>query len=177
MEKNSAKQRHLPRGLVALLVLLLASMLIFLPGTTQPTAGSVCNWNYICEPGSGETYLNCPSDCDPPTPTPKYFESMKRAGVCKLVSIADGYLGGTITAIIKGSPTTLKLKADGKTYVLPLVPGSVVYNGDGTYTAQFYTMDPVTGQALVPPGDYTARCHGTDGSNDGGSNNTVTITY
>lgn len=102
---------------------------------------------------------------------------MERKGICKLVSIEDGYLGGTITATIKGSPSVLKLKADGKTYVLPLVPGSVVFNGDGTSTAQFYTLDPVTGQALVPAGDYTARCHGTNGSNDGGSANTVSISY
>lgn len=102
---------------------------------------------------------------------------MRRAGICKLVSIDDAYLGGTITTTLKGLPSTLKLKADGKTYVLPVVPGSVMANGDGTYIAQFYTMDPVTGQALVPAGDYSARCHGTGGSNDGGSAHTVSVGY
>lgn len=102
---------------------------------------------------------------------------MERKGLCKLVEIEDGHLGGTITATIKGRPSVLKLKADGKTYSLPLVPGSVVANGDGTYTAQFYTLDPETGQALVPAGDYSVRCHGGSGSNDGGSSNTVSIGY
>lgn len=101
---------------------------------------------------------------------------MERKGLCKLVSIEDGALGGYVTAVVRGKPNKLKLKADGKTYVLPLVPGSEVANGDGTFTAQFYTLDPVTGQALVPAGDYSVRCHGGSGSNDG-SGNTVTISY
>lgn len=103
---------------------------------------------------------------------------MRREGYCKLVSLPEtGFLGGTITATVKGAPSNLKLKAGGQTYTLPLVPGSVTNSGEGTYTAQFYTVDPVIGQPLVPAGDYTARCHGSNGSKDGGSNNTITIGY
>ena len=99
---------------------------------------------------------------------------MQRKGVCKLMDIQDGYIGGTISVTLKGKPSVLKLKADGKTYELPVVPDSVTANGDGTYTAEFYTTDPETGQALLPAGDYSVRCHGSNGSYDG-SGNTVTI--
>lgn len=62
------ERRHTQWGLVILLALLLAVMAIFLSKPSQVDAQDEisCNWNYVCEPGQGETYKNCPSDCDPP---------------------------------------------------------------------------------------------------------------
>jgi hypothetical protein len=43
-------------------------MAFFLSGPPQTVYGDfyLCNWNYVCEPGQGETHKTCPSDCDPP---------------------------------------------------------------------------------------------------------------
>lgn len=128
-------------------------------------------------PGGGVSLTNTSTCAYPPgyvppvvgssSPSPARNRGFRRDGVCKLISVDGAYLGGMITAAVKGSPSYLRLKADGKTYKLPLVPGSVTFNGDGTYSAQFYTLDPETGQALIPAGDYQALCFGTNGTAGG----------
>lgn len=64
------KRRHAHWGLVILIAFLLASMAIFLSGTSQAGANDngPCNWNYVCEPGLGEDWVNCPFDCNRPPP-------------------------------------------------------------------------------------------------------------
>lgn len=85
-------------------------------------------------------------------------------GVAKINSAPEtAALGGTIAITGSGAPSFLRLKADGVTYKLPVIPGSVKQLPDGTFTAEFYTIDPVTNQPLVAPGDYKADVFGVNG--------------
>jgi hypothetical protein len=92
-------------------------------------------------------------------------EGMKKEGVAKIIYIpSEAYLGGTIKIEGMGAPSYLRLKADGVIYKLPVVPNSVNQLDDGTFVAEFYTIDPVTSQPLVAPGTYQADVFGENGT-------------
>ena len=99
--------------------------------------------------------------------------TLKEQGVCKFISINDASLGNTISANLKGVTTFIRLQLNGKTYKLPFVPNSSSQNADGTWYAEYYTIDPTTSQPLIPPGTYNASCYGDGGT---ANNNTQTIT-
>jgi hypothetical protein len=85
-------------------------------------------------------------------------------GVAKINTISSKvYLGDTIKVTGMGAPTILRLQGNGTTYKLPLVLGSVKQLEDGTFTAEFYTIDPATSQPLVAPGKYKADIFGSNG--------------
>ena len=77
---------------------------------------------------------------------------------------SEAYLGGTIEIEGMGAPSFLRLKGNGVTYKLPVVPGSIKQLDNGTFTAEFYTIDPFTSQPLVAPGEYRAEVFGKNGS-------------
>ena len=90
-------------------------------------------------------------------------KSIKEQGRCKFTSIESGYLGGTISVTGMGAPSVLRLKSGDVTYKLPVVVGSIKQNADGSFTADYYTIDPFTSQPLVQPGAYQADCLGAGG--------------
>lgn len=91
-------------------------------------------------------------------------KTLVERGVAKINTIpTEVYLGGTIKVTGMGAPSFLRLKGNGTTYKLPVVPGSVKQLEDGTFTAEFYTIDPTTSQPLVAPGTYKADIFGSNG--------------
>jgi hypothetical protein len=92
------------------------------------------------------------------------LKGMDKQGLAKINTIpSEAYLGGTIKVEGMGAPSFLRLKAAGVTYKLPVVPGSIMQLDNGTFTAEFYTIDPVTSQPLVAPGTYLADLFGSNG--------------
>ncbi len=94
------------------------------------------------------------------------LEEQKR---CKFFTGSDAYLGGTVSASGLGVPSVLRLKNANGVYKLPVILSTVKRDdATGIWTAEFATIDPLTSQPLVPPGDYKGGCFGTNGTADGG---------
>ena len=101
--------------------------------------------------------------------------SLKEQGTAKIKTIAsEAYLGGTIKVSGVGVPSFLRLKANGVIYKLPVIPGSIQQLPDGTFTAEFYTINPLTSQPFVGPGSYLADCFGAFGPAGGQFEITIT---
>ena len=99
---------------------------------------------------------------------------LDKKGVAKITMMpVKSYLGGTIKIEGKGAPSFLRLKANGVIYKLPVVPGSIKQLDDGTFIAEFYTIDPFTSQPLVAPGEYIAELFGVNGPAGGGFSITI----
>lgn len=104
------------------------------------------------------------------------FADLEGQGVCKFFDIEGGHVGGTIKASGLGSPSFLRLKVGNKIYKLPVIESTIVRDDTtAKWTAEFATVDPKTGQPLVPEGDYEVGCFGMNGTASGGGMD-VTIT-
>ena len=91
-------------------------------------------------------------------------KTIEQQGRCKFTSVSDGYLGGTVSTTGMGAPNILRLQANGKIFKLPVVESSINQLDDGTFKAEYYTIDPFTSQPLVQPGAYKADCMGSGGT-------------
>ncbi len=99
---------------------------------------------------------------------------LDKKGVAKITMMpAKSYLGGNIRLEGKGAPSFLRLKANGVTYKLPVVPSSIKQLGNGSFITEFYTVDPFTSQPLVAPGEYRAELFGVNGPAGGYFNITI----
>jgi hypothetical protein len=101
-------------------------------------------------------------------------KTIEQQGRCKFSSVGDAYLGGTVSTTGMGAPNILRLQANGKTFKLPVIESSINQLDDGTFKAEYYTIDPLTSQPLVQPGAYKADCMGTGGT--AGTQFDITIT-
>ena len=102
---------------------------------------------------------------------------LREARACKLVDLENKSALGTshnITATYKGYADYLRLWDGSQYYRLPVIPGSEQFAGDGRWTAEFATADPLTGAPLAPAGDYQARCFGASGTAGGSAKLTLT---
>ena len=129
---------------------------------------------------SNNSYINnnTPFSTATPVPTATLVPgvTMDDAGVCKFFEVKTGFVGGTIEASGLGVPSVMRLKVDGKIFVLPVIESSIVRDAvTGKWTAQFATIDSGTGQPLVPDGEFEVGCFGANGTADG-SGTKVTIT-
>lgn len=89
-------------------------------------------------------------------------------GRCKLLSVEDGLVRGTISASGLGFPSYLRLKDATENYKLPVLQSNIVRDDvTGEWTAEFSGRDWMTGQALAPEGEYSVTCFGTEGTGDG----------
>ena len=97
----------------------------------------------------------------------KCFSSVRQNRECKLLDLeAASAMGSnhTLTATFKGYPAYLRLWNGSQFYRLPVVAGSTQSAGDGRWTAEFATADPLTGAPLAPAGNYLAMCFGPSGT-------------
>ena len=106
-----------------------------------------------------------------------YALVFREARECKLVGLEDKSALGTshnITATYKGYADYLRLWDGSQYYRLPVVPGSEHFAGNGRWTAEFATADPLTGAPYAPAGNYQARCFGSSGTAGGTAKLTLT---
>jgi len=96
---------------------------------------------------------------------------------CKLDEVDGSSVIGmdyTIKATFRGPGNYLRLWSGEQYYRLPVVPGTLQYLSDGLWTASFRTTDPLSGEALAPPGKYKVQCFGPSGT--AGGTGAVTLT-
>lgn len=102
---------------------------------------------------------------------------LREARECKLIDMdAAAPLGTdhTITATYKGYANYLRLWDGNQYYRLPVVAGSEHFAGNGRWTAEFATADPLTGAPYAPTGNYKAMCFGSSGTAGGTAKLTLT---
>ena len=96
---------------------------------------------------------------------------------CKLDEV-DGSsaigINHAIKATFRGPGNYLRLWSGEQYYRLPVITGTLQYLSDGLWTASFGTTDPLSGEALAPPGKYKVQCFGPSGT--AGGTGTVTLT-
>jgi len=95
---------------------------------------------------------------------------LREARECKLMDMDSTTPLGidhTITATYKGYANYLRLWDGSQYYRLPVVPGSEHFAGNGRWTAEFATADPLTGAPNAPAGNYQALCFGSSGTAGG----------
>ncbi len=139
---------------------------------TGETTGTCNNFtNSSCEDGYSRTdYSNISSErftyddtkiiCGYVDLSP---QTVKEQKVCKFIEVQDSVLGQTIIATGRGIPTTLRLIKNNVIYKLPVLENTVQQFDNGTFIAEFATIDNITSQTLIPTGTFAADCFGPDG--------------